>query len=104
MQGISRLPVRSSERTQSVLEAASLTDSHRELLGFGTGYAGIALLRLGVAGQCFGKKLEGHVTAELEIFGFKNNTHASAADFPQDAVVGERLPERLERRCHWRRW
>src|SRR6266446_7328316 len=30
---------------QSALEAASLADSRRKLLGFGTGYAGIALLR-----------------------------------------------------------
>jgi hypothetical protein len=57
---------------------------------------------LRVAGQFFRKKLEGHVTAELNVFRFVDHTHAPATDFAQYAVVGERLPERWEGGCHWR--
>ncbi len=59
---------------------------------------------LGVAGQIFRKKLERHVTAELNVFGFIDDSHATTADFAQNAVMGKCLPERFQRSCHWRRW
>ncbi len=59
---------------------------------------------LGIAGQFFGKKLEGYVTSELKVFGFVDNPHAAAADLAQNAVMGKCLPERLQGSGHWRRW
>ena len=50
------------------------------------------------------KKFQDHVTAELKIFGFVDNPHAPTADLAQYAVMGERLPERLEGGGPWRRW
>ena len=59
---------------------------------------------LGVAGKFIGKKLEGYVTTQFKVFGFKDNPHTATADLVQDAVVRKRLPERLKGGCHSRRW
>ncbi len=41
--------------------------------------------------QLFGKKLQRHGTVEPRILGFVHNTHPSAAELLEDAVVRDRL-------------
>ena len=52
-------------------------------------------------GKVVWKKFEGDVAAELQIFGFVDHSHAAAADFSKDAVMGNRLPHGLGGDCHW---
>jgi hypothetical protein len=56
---------------------------------------------LRVVGEFVRKELQGDVTTELEVFCFIYHTHAPAADFAEDAVMGNRLPYGLGGRGHW---
>lgn len=55
---------------------------------------------LRVVGEFVGKKLEGDVATELQVFRLVHDTHAAAADFAEDAVMGNRLPNGLRRSGH----
>ena len=44
---------------------------------------------LGIAGNLFGEKFEGDEAAEAGVFGFVDNTHATASKLFDDAVVGD---------------
>jgi hypothetical protein len=56
---------------------------------------------LRVVGEFVGKKLQGDVATELEVFRLVDHTHATAADPAQYAVMGNRLPNGLGGRGHW---
>ena len=56
---------------------------------------------LRVVGEFVGKELQGDVATELEVFRLVHHTHATAADFAQYAVMGNRLTDGLGRRRHW---
>jgi hypothetical protein len=45
-------------------------------------FQGNAVLR-----QVFGKKLDSHVAAQLDVLGAKHHAHAAAAQFLQDAIM-----------------
>jgi hypothetical protein len=51
---------------------------------------------LGIVGEFVEKELQGHVTAQLKIFGLVHRAHAPAPDPAEDAVVGDRLPDGFE--------
>ena len=59
--------------------------------GSGFGFPFEAVEGLGVFGEFVGEKFEGDEAAELEVFGFVDHTHAAAAEFFGDAVVGDGL-------------
>src|SRR5207302_731233 len=48
---------------------------------------------LGVGGDVLGKKFEGDEAAQLDVLGLIDNTHASAAEFLNDAVMGDGLAD-----------
>ena len=50
---------------------------------------------LRVVRQVVGKELQGDVSTKLQVFRLVYNTHAPAADFAQDAVMGNRLTHGL---------
>ncbi len=56
---------------------------------------------LRVVGEFVGKKLEGDVATELQVFGLVHHAHAPAADPAEDAVMGNCLTDGLRRRGHW---
>ena len=55
-----------------------------------------------VVGEFVGKKLQGDVATELEVFAFIDHAHAAPADPAEDAVMGDCLPHGLGGRGHWR--
>jgi hypothetical protein len=55
---------------------------------------------LRVVGKIIGKKLQGNVATQLEVFSFIHHTHPAAADPAEDAVMGNRLTYGLRRRGH----
>jgi hypothetical protein len=52
-----------------------------------------AVQRLAVADHVVRDELQGHMPAEAKVFSLINNAHASATDFPDDAIVGDRLAD-----------
>jgi hypothetical protein len=54
-----------------------------------------------VVGEVVGKELQGDVATELQVFRLIHNSHAPAADFAEDAVMGDRLPHGFGGRGHW---
>ncbi len=56
---------------------------------------------LRIVGEVVGKEFQGDVATELEVFGFVHHTHSPAADPPENAVMGNRLPYGLGWRGHW---
>ncbi len=68
--------------------------------GGGAGLAAEALEGLRVAREIVGKKLEGNETAEFGVFSFVDNTHASTAEFFDDAVVRDSLADQSRRVPH----
>ena len=59
--------------------------------GGGAGFAAKALEGLRVVGDFVGEKFQGDEAAEFGVFGFEDHAHAAAADFVEDAVVGDSL-------------
>ena len=57
---------------------------------------------LRVFGYIVGKELEGHKATELHILGLVYDTHSSTTELADDAVMGNRLPNGLGGRRHWR--
>jgi hypothetical protein len=51
--------------------------------------------------QIVGNKLQGNVTAQAHIFRLVNNAHATTANLPQNAIVGDSLADHV-RRSHSR--
>ena len=68
--------------------------------GCGFGLAAEASEGLRVAGQAFGKEFQGDGTMKAGVFGLIDDTHATAAELIQDAVMGERLSDKGERVRH----
>jgi hypothetical protein len=56
-------------------------------------FAAEAFEGLRVFGKVVGEEFESNEAAELKIFGFVDISHTSAANFLQDAVMGDRLPD-----------
>ena len=48
---------------------------------------------LRVAGEIFGEKFQRDETAELGVFGFVDDAHSAAAEFFEDAVMGDGLAD-----------
>ena len=69
--------------------------------GSGASFALEAIERLRVASEIIGKKLESDEAAETRVFCFVNHAHATAAEFFDDAVVGNRLTDEGRRIGHW---
>ena len=61
--------------------------------GSGLGFALEAGESLRIGGNVFGEEFEGDETMEAGVFGFVNDTHAAAAEFVRDVVVGEVLSD-----------
>jgi hypothetical protein len=57
--------------------------------------------RVGIVGEFVGQKLQCDVATELQVFRLIHDTHATAADFAQYAVMGNCLPYGLGGRGHW---
>ncbi len=60
--------------------------------GGGLGFALEAGESLRVFGDVVGEELERDETVQADVFSFVNDTHAAAAEFFDDAVVGDGLP------------
>src|ERR1700691_2690666 len=52
-----------------------------------------AVQRLAVADHAVRNELQGHMPAEAQVLGLTNYAHASATDFPDNAIVGDRLAD-----------
>ena len=61
----------------------------------GLGLALESAERLRVIGQFVGKKLQGDHPSELRVFRLVDNTHPSATEFLNDAVVRDGLADKL---------
>jgi len=48
-----------------------------------------------------GKKLQGDVATQLQVFRLVHHTHSPAADPAEDAVMGDGLTYGLGRSSHW---
>ncbi len=70
--------------------------------GGGAGFAAEAFERGGIFGDVVGKKFQRDETAEREVFGFVDDSHAAAAEFFDDAVVGDCLAEHWWTDVSWR--
>jgi hypothetical protein len=44
------------------------------------------------------------VATQLQVFRFVDDTHASAPDLAEEAVMGNHLPHGLRRSGHWHEW
>jgi len=60
--------------------------------GCGTGFTPKTFQGLRIAGQYVRQKLEGDETAQFEVLRFVDHTHAATAEFFEDAVVRDGLP------------
>ena len=70
--------------------------------GGGAGFAAEAFERGGIFGDVVGKKFQRDEAAEREVFGFVDDSHAAAAEFFDDAVVGDCLAEHGWTDVSWR--
>jgi hypothetical protein len=61
--------------------------------GCGLGLALETAEGLGIVGEIVGKKLQGHVAAELEVFCFIDDTHPAATQLLHNAVVRDGLAD-----------
>ena len=61
--------------------------------GCGLGLALKAGERLRVAGYFIGKEFQGYEAMQARVFGFINHAHAAAAEFLDDAIVGNGLAD-----------
>jgi len=69
--------------------------------GCGTRLATEALKSLWVFGKVVGEEFQGNEPAKLGVLGFVNHTHTPTADLFQNAVVRNRLADKLVRTRHW---
>src|ERR1041385_1465904 len=69
--------------------------------GRGLGFPLETAESLCITGELIGKKLQGYVATELEVFGFVNDTHPAPANLAEDTVMGNRLPHGLGMCAHW---
>ena len=60
-----------------------------------------AVKRFAIAKQIVRNELQRNVTAQAHVFRFVNNAHTTAANLPQNAIVGDSLADD-RRRCHSR--
>ena len=74
--------------------------------GSGASFTAKAFQGLRIAGDVVGEKLQSDEAAEFRVFGFINDTHASAAEFFNNAVVRNGLANhvwaRTEQSCYER--
>ena len=63
--------------------------------GGGAGFAAKAFECTGIGGDVVGQKFERDESAERQVFGFVDDSHAAATEFFDDAVVRDSLAE------HW---
>ena len=61
--------------------------------GCGLGFALKAGERLRIAGYFIGKEFQGDEAMQARVFGFVNHAHAAAAEFLDDAIVGDGLAD-----------
>jgi hypothetical protein len=61
--------------------------------GGGLGFALEAFEGGGVAGQGFREEFKGHLALETDVVGTVHDAHTPAAEFVQDAVVGDGLAD-----------
>ena len=61
--------------------------------GGGAGFALETFESLWVVGDVVGEEFESDEAAELGVFGFVDDAHSAAAEFFDDAVVGNRLSD-----------
>src|SRR4029077_7243240 len=71
--------------------------------GCSTRFATESLDSLSVLGDVLGKKFQGNTTAEPRVLSFVDHSHSAAAQFFQDAVVGDG-PANNRRSIHQRPW
>ena len=64
--------------------------------GSGAGFAAEALQSLRVLGDVVGKEFQSNEPAEVGVFGFVDDAHAAAAEFLNDAVMGDGLADHEE--------
>ena len=57
-----------------------------------------------VVGKFIGEELQRDVATELQVFRFVDDTHPTAPDLAEDAVMGNRLTHGLRRSSHSRQW
>src|SRR5690348_2305248 len=69
--------------------------------GSGAGLTAKAFERVGVADQFVREEFEGDEAAEIDIFGFVDHSHAAAADFLNDPIVGDGLADQLAAPFVW---
>jgi hypothetical protein len=65
-----------------------------------SGFTAKPLQCLRIVGDFCWEKLQSNAPAKLEIFSLVHDTHTTTTQLAQNAVVGNRLPERLRWRCH----
>ncbi len=61
--------------------------------GRGPRFAPEALERLRILRQFVGQKLQGYAPAQAQVFSLVDHTHTTAAEFLQNAVVRDGLPD-----------
>ena len=59
----------------------------------GLGFAAEAFEGLGISGDFVGQELEGDEAMKASVLGFVDHAHAAAAEFFEDAVVGDGLAD-----------
>ena len=61
--------------------------------GSRAGFAAEAFKRLRIFREIVGKEFQGDETAEVRVFGFVDDTHATPTNFAENFVMGDRLAE-----------
>ena len=72
--------------------------------GGGAGFALEAIERLWIVREIVGEKFESDEAAEAGVFGFVDDAHSAAAEFFDDAVMGDGLADEGGGVGHWRRF
>jgi hypothetical protein len=57
--------------------------------------------RLRIAGDFVGKEFQRHEAVQARVLGFVNHTHAAAAEFFENAVMRNGLPDHWPRILRW---
>src|SRR5215813_12232872 len=69
-----------------------------------TRLAAEAFERLRVLSEVFGQEFQGDETTKLGVLGFVHDPHPAHAEFLDDAVVRDRMPDELGGCAHWRKY